>query len=391
MPFQNNKRGALMKKTLSVIFLFAFAVAAHAGEVDNAMKELSAKIIASYRKLPDAKRQKFVAVMDFQNRSMLAVRNNLGVAFSEILAQYLLRYRGELRIIERKQIESIIREKELKMTGIAEGGDASSYGEVLGADLLLIGSVFDAAGEVRVNVRVVETGKSEVLLNESVTVDRRAFVKTAKRYVKVTHTVSAGYMYQTIDDYLVNTFYAMYTYNFFYGLALNFQVFYGYSDDQTMQFTYKDDMGTYKMAFDKKFEQIGFSILFSKSLDLIWGFNLTPYAGPLLINYMEKSKLMDLRKLGSAGAPDTVYNFEPISIFSSYSIFGIKAGIILEYRISLAYKLFVGTEYQYFPEYKIDNSAYWRDVADAKQGTISWRDTIKLTGYSITAGAAYSF
>ncbi len=374
-----------MKRIFALLFLPVFASAAHAGEVDGAMKELSSKIIASYQKLPDAKRRKYVAVLDFQNRSMLATRNNLGVAFSEILAQHLLRYRDRLRVVERKQLESIIREKELKMTGIVEGGDASSYGEVLGADFLIMGSVFDAGDKVRVNVRMVETGKSEVLLNESVSIDRSAFVKQAKRYVKVTHTVSAGYQYQTLDDYTVHNVYVMYSYDFFLGLALNFQLFYGYSDTNKAVDKYSQSgfqaVDKYKISF----QQFGMNVLFSKKLDLFWGLGLNPYAGPSLLYYMDKTVLYERTYDGI----DDLDN--KVTINPSYMLFGLRGGINLEYRFSMNYKIFVGGEYQYFPDLKVKKQVTYKTPPPPVVRTLLWDDKIKLTGYSITAGAAYSF
>lgn len=137
-----------MKKIIIILFLCLYGTTGRADEVDDAMKTLSRKIISSYQKLPEAKSRNNVAVLDFENKSMLATRYNLGVAFSEMMTQHMVRYRNDLNVIERSELGAILREKELKMTGIAGDEDASSYGEVLGADLLIVGSVLEAGGMV---------------------------------------------------------------------------------------------------------------------------------------------------------------------------------------------------------------------------------------------------
>jgi hypothetical protein len=73
------------------------------------------------------------------------------------------------------------------------------------------------------------------------------------------------------------------------------------------------------------------------------------------------------------------------------SLTGVKHGILIEYRLSPAYKIFIGGEYQFLPKYKSFKTAYLEDTSAAQGGTFDWEETIKLTGYSITAGAAYSF
>ncbi len=151
-----------MKKAICTLAFLLYAVSGRTEPIDGAMKELSGKVINSYQNLPNAKYRNSVAVMDFQNASPLAEKNNLGFAFSEIFAEHLGRSGAGtgLRIIERKQLTSILKEKELKLTGIAEGESAAAYAEVLGANLILVGSVFEAGDSVRVNARMIETEKS---------------------------------------------------------------------------------------------------------------------------------------------------------------------------------------------------------------------------------------
>ncbi len=82
----------------------------------------------------------------------------------------------------------------------------------------------------------------------------------------------------------------------------------------------------------------------------------------------------------------------PVIIRPSYMLFGMKAGINLEYRFSMSYKIFIGGEYQHFPAFKVRKEITCETPDDPVQiKTILRDETIKLTGYSITAGAAYSF
>lgn len=253
-----------------------------------------------------------------------------------------------------------------------------------------MGSVSEIGDKVRVNVRMVETSKSEVLLNESVSIDRGAFVRKARRYVKITHTISAGYLHQFIDDFRVHTFYALYTYDFFHGLALNLQLFYGFSDTMESQTEEGSGLSIYTSTFEKSFAQIGLNILLSRSFDILWGFSLVPYAGPSLLFYMESN---DLESLQLSGSPP--YDIKTSGIYPSYFLFGIKAGIMLQYRFTPSYRIFMGFDYQYFPSFEIKKFVNYELSSGGTPPSaplfITWEDTIKLSGYSILAGVSYSF
>ncbi|MFW5860667.1 MAG: hypothetical protein ACOCWZ_00335 [Spirochaetota bacterium] len=222
-----------MKKAIICLVMLMISVPAYSNEVEDALKDLSTKIMKLYSKLPDRDKPKYMAILDFENESMLARRNNLGVAFSEILAQHLLRY---------------------------------------------------------------------------------------------------------IDK------------------------------------------------FENSFQQIGLNVFFSKNMELFWGFGINPYAGPSILNFLDKTRLYERTHDGLNDLR------RPVTIRPSYMLFGMKAGMNLEYRFSMSYKIFVGGEYQYFPDFKVRKEITYETPVDPIEiKTILRDETIKLTGYSITAGAAYSF
>ena len=84
---------------------------------------------------------KKVAVMPFKGPTDL-----VGFAFSDMMVTQLLKTRRFL-IVERGQIERVIKEKDLSSSGFVSSYDAVEIGKIIGADGVIVGSVSDYAFE----------------------------------------------------------------------------------------------------------------------------------------------------------------------------------------------------------------------------------------------------
>ena len=101
-----------------------------------------------------------VAVLDF--KSILAPAE-LGIAVAEILRTELVGL-GDYTVIERGMLEQIFREQELQLTGAVDSETAVEIGKLVGARLVVIGSIVKTGAVYTINSRFidVETGVAKV-------------------------------------------------------------------------------------------------------------------------------------------------------------------------------------------------------------------------------------
>jgi len=225
-----------------------------------------------------------------------------------------------------------------------------------------------------------------VILNESVLIDKDAFVAKAQKYLKVDHTISVGYMFQSIDGFMVHNAYLMYSYNFGSGLALGLQFFCGVSGKKNFTEKYTEGAMNAVDTYEKSFRQMGLNILFSKSIGVSNSFGLVPYVGPSFVGYQDKTTMILHDSDGGATLSD-----KPVTVEPTYLLFGIKGGLLLEYKFTSAIKIFCGADFQYFPNYSATKNFDWVDSSVPTSGTVSLKDTVKMTGLSALAGASYGF
>ena len=122
-----------------------------------------------------------VAVMNFENNSTWTWwGDNLGRAAADELTTQLFKA-GQFSIIERAQLDAILAEQDLGASGAVTASTAAKIGQLLGAQLMLTGSItqfsiervsggfrsFGASvsqAESKLDVRLVDTNTGEILL-----------------------------------------------------------------------------------------------------------------------------------------------------------------------------------------------------------------------------------
>ncbi len=97
-----------------------------------------------------------IAVLDF--KSLLA-DEELGIAVSEILRTELASL-GDYTVIERGMLEQILEEQALQSSGAIDSGTAAEIGKLLGANLVVTGSIVKTGDVYTINSRFIdiETG-----------------------------------------------------------------------------------------------------------------------------------------------------------------------------------------------------------------------------------------
>jgi TolB-like protein len=106
-----------------------------------------------------------IAVLDFES---VGSEEHLGKAVSEIMRTELIGTR-KFRVVERSQINQALSEQKLQKSGIVDEKSAVEIGKLLGADLIIIGSVVKIGTAYTINSRMIDVKTGEATLGKNVT------------------------------------------------------------------------------------------------------------------------------------------------------------------------------------------------------------------------------
>lgn len=112
-----------------------------------------------------ADKKSSVAVLDFES---MGTEDYLGKAVSEIMRTALVS-NPNYRIVERAQINKAIAEQKFQKSGLIDDKSAVEIGKVLGADLIIVGSVVKIGNAYTINSRMIEVKTGEAKLGKNVT------------------------------------------------------------------------------------------------------------------------------------------------------------------------------------------------------------------------------
>ena len=100
-----------------------------------------------------------IAVLPFDNRSGNAEITNT-VQDKMITSLYSLK---RFKIIERSQIDKVLSEQKLRMTGAIDPAKAVKAGKILGVDAILMGSISSSGGGIGMDARLIDTENGTVI------------------------------------------------------------------------------------------------------------------------------------------------------------------------------------------------------------------------------------
>lgn len=92
---------------------------------------------------------------------------NFGRIVSEELITRLYQTK-KFKVIERQQLNKIISEQKLSLTGVVDPASAQKLGRVLGVDSIVFGSISDLVKHLKINARLISTETGEVFAAASV-------------------------------------------------------------------------------------------------------------------------------------------------------------------------------------------------------------------------------
>jgi len=106
-----------------------------------------------------------VAVMDFSSFMMGESGGavNLGKAVSAMLVTEFSGREG-MRVVERAQLNDLLREQDLNLSGRINEADAIEVGKMLGVQYVLHGQVTSIVDQLRMDIRAVDVETSEIVM-----------------------------------------------------------------------------------------------------------------------------------------------------------------------------------------------------------------------------------
>jgi len=108
-----------------------------------------------------------IAVLDFQLHGDKWETADMGKIVAEWLITALVK-EGRFDVIERRLLEKVLSEQKLSVSGVVDEASASSIGRVLGAKVIISGSVMKFQNVMEVNARIIDVQSSSVIAAESV-------------------------------------------------------------------------------------------------------------------------------------------------------------------------------------------------------------------------------
>ena len=135
-------------------------------EFSHEIKAFSYDIMELFKPLIVKNQKLRIAISELENLSDATKQRNIGISVSEILATNMAQS-SFIEIIERGQLEHILKEQKLTLHGLVDAKTAGKVGEILAADAILIGSVSDMEDFFIINIRLVDVEKASVLASAS--------------------------------------------------------------------------------------------------------------------------------------------------------------------------------------------------------------------------------
>ncbi len=158
----------------------AYLSAAQNG-IASRLGRIADSLTAGYGKSAAPLERPAVVVFTFSTAKGLE-KQRIGFAVSELLSHQLAKT-GRFRLLERAELNRVLEELKLSMSGAVDQDDALNAGKLASADLLVLGSVEKMGRSYHVNARLVASGTGEVLATAYESLPSSEFDSEARDYV----------------------------------------------------------------------------------------------------------------------------------------------------------------------------------------------------------------
>jgi len=171
----------LLPAALLGLFLAVFPVPARASEISGRLDKMVRSLSEGHKSRRPEAQKETLAVFNL-NSSEKLTKEKVGFALSELLTQRFVRA-GSFVVVERQELRRVFEEAKLQLTGAIDPQTAVELGKMIGARILLLGSVEKLAGNYQANARLVEVASGEVLAAAYEELPAKLFEEEAQPYL----------------------------------------------------------------------------------------------------------------------------------------------------------------------------------------------------------------
>lgn len=150
-------------------------------DLDSALDKIVKEMVQSVQRYGMTLETTTVALFPFQSDKSLT-RKKVNVAVSELLTQKLLK-ESFFKLVERSQLEILLSEQKLGLTGVVESETAAEVGKMIGARLAALGFIVQVGKSYQISVKLVDTSTSEIIGAVIVEVPVKIFDREASSYL----------------------------------------------------------------------------------------------------------------------------------------------------------------------------------------------------------------
>ena len=181
------------KKKFFLIILLTFIIIQNAysiqSQVVQKLNEFTDTLIEKYISLKGENIP--IAIAEFSNNDQYTKENNIGAAVTDIMIDRFANSRKFI-ILEKKQIDKVLDLLQLQQTGLYNPDKVVSIGKLIGAKIIILGSVSKFGGFYRITVRSVDIETSEVISSDSFELDSILLEKESEKYLPPSYRIFLG-------------------------------------------------------------------------------------------------------------------------------------------------------------------------------------------------------
>jgi len=147
-----------------------------------------------------------VAVADFSNSTGRFLYDTLEKSVPEMLKTELSRI-GDITVVERSKLESVLAEQALNQTGIIGVEDAQKVGQLVGAQYVIAGEITKVQSRLRIDAHIVQSQTGKVVGEKVTGPDEHVIEKMVRILaINIVHNLSGVGTYTTSEK--ITNYYA---------------------------------------------------------------------------------------------------------------------------------------------------------------------------------------
>lgn len=171
------------------------------GEINKEVDRIVGRVVDGFENLESAKYRNTLAVLDFEVVSSEAKEKKIGFGASELI-ETRLQSTGKFKLVERKQLQKVLNEQDFGMSDLVDEKTASVLGRLIGADIIVIGSVSELGDFFNLNVKLIEVETGTILISEVAEIRKESLISTLGYIEPKNYRIGVGFGFSSLQDKL---------------------------------------------------------------------------------------------------------------------------------------------------------------------------------------------